>query len=94
MKHINFIEFLRTKCFDTSRPKCVDSFLRVICIGNIGTVWDKKLCMKIGYNSKVFVIVVDYSCVIFKAQNVLIPPNQTLSMPLDQNVLILLVSNT
>ena len=34
-----------------------------------------------------------FLCVIFSAQNVLIPPDQNLSKLLDQNVLILFLSN-
>ena len=49
--------------------------------------------MKTSYNAKNIGNFVDFSCMIFWAQNVLIPPDQNLSIPLDQIVLILLVSN-
>ena len=49
--------------------------------------------MKTWYNQKIFVNFVDFSCMMFWAKNVLIPPDQNLSMPVDQNVLILLVSS-
>ena len=48
--------------------------------------------MKNWYNSKIFVNFVDFFSLIFWAQNVPIFPDQNLSKPLDQNVLILLVS--
>ena len=53
-------------------------FASNIYIENIGTVQDKKLCMKTWYNSKAFVNFIDFSCVIFWVQNFLIPPNHTL----------------
>ena len=49
--------------------------------------------MKSWYNSEIFVSFVDFSAMMFWAQNVLVPPAQNLSIPLDQNVLIPLVSN-
>ena len=48
-------------------------FQSSISFGGIPTLWDKKLCMKTRYNPKVFVNFIDFSCVIFWAQNVSIP---------------------
>ena len=53
----------------------------------------ERLCMKTCYNLKIFVNFIDFSCVIFWSQNVLIPQGQNLSIPFEKNMLILLVSN-
>ena len=45
------------------------------------------------YNSKFFVNFADYSSVIISAQNVLMAPEQNVSIPLDQHMLTLLVIN-
>ena len=50
--------------------------------------------MKTWCNSKIFRDFVEFSSVMFWAQNVLIPPDQNLSIILDQNVPILLVIST
>ena len=44
-------------------------------LGDIDKFWDKKLCMKTWYNSKIFMNFINSSCVIFLSQNVTILPN-------------------
>ena len=61
---------------DTSRRKCVHFFVNNIYIGNISTVWHRKLYMKAWYSSKIFLNFICFSCLIFLAQNVLIHPGQ------------------
>ena len=54
----------------------------LICVGS----------MKTQHNTKTIVKFVNFSCIIFWGQNVLIPLDQNLPKYLDQNVLIPLVS--
>ena len=49
-----------------------------IQFGGIGTFWDRKLCMKTWYSSKIFMNLANFSCAIILAQNVVIPPNHIL----------------
>ena len=60
---------------------------------NIDTVWHRKLCIKSWSYSKNFVNVVDFSCMNFWAKTVPILPNQSLLIPLNQNMSIVFVSN-
>ena len=41
-------------------------------------IWDRKLCMKTWYNTKIFINFAVFSCVIFLAQNVPMPPDHLL----------------
>lgn len=57
---------------------------------NIGTVWHRRLYMKIWCNSKVFLNVTDFSCIAFCTQTVQIRPVHNLSISLDPSVLVFL----
>ena len=59
----------------------------------ISTFFQKILYMKTGYSSNIFLNFVDFSYVIFLAQNVQIPVDQNLSNPFDKNALIFPLSN-
>ena len=64
---------------------------------NAGSIASDKMARivhgKRWYNSKIFVNFVDFSCEIFWAQNVSMPPDKNFPVPIDPNALILLVSN-
>ena len=49
-----------------------------ILFGGIEKIWDKKLCMKTWYNSKIIESFLNLSCLVFFAQNVLMPQNYIL----------------
>ena len=92
-----FCDFLGSKCFNTSRPKFVNT-LRPKCVnfswsnsynGNIRTFWHRKLWMKTWYSSKSLWIL-SIPCMLFWAQNVWIPLDENESSLFASNIYIII----